>query len=89
MTTGGPPDGEQGLTDMCFWAQILQDARRTIYCHPDDAAVLQQAVQDQGIAHLYTVTSSPIPASGQMYLLDHQALEATQRQALRRWRPTS
>ncbi|BFP50090.1 hypothetical protein KCMC57_64580 (plasmid) [Kitasatospora sp. CMC57] len=72
------------MDEIRFWDQITQDAKRTIYCHPDDCAKIQQAVADQGIGHIFTVRSSPVVTAGRMLVVDHQALEAGMREVVQR-----
>jgi len=79
--SGEPPEAFQRLMDeIRFWDQVTQDAKRTIYCHPDDCDRICQAVVEQGTAHVFTVRRSPFAKAGQLLVVDEQALDAGMRE---------
>ncbi|MFE0039458.1 hypothetical protein [Streptomyces sp. NPDC059015] len=83
-------DGRRILDNIRFYSQILQDAERTIYCPPDQAAAVSSAIEGEGLGHVYTVTGSCAVPDGRIILVDEQALEAATRQAAQkpiRFRP--
>jgi hypothetical protein len=75
---------EQVYTDVQFARQIRGDARRTIYCHADDAERLRSAVEAQGVADILTVTVSPLAKAGQMLVADTAAYDAAMAQTMQK-----
>lgn len=74
--------------DAAFWAQVMADASRTIFCSPADAGKVQAAVEARGVGGLITVTPSPSIEPGQLYLSDDGAVERELRRSLR-YRPAT
>lgn len=78
--------------DTAFWAQVMADAIRTIFCSPADEDRIRAAVDRHGIAGLITVTPSPAVKPGQLYLSNDNAVERVLQWELGRpirYRPTS
>lgn len=80
-----PAEPLQRLTDeIRFWHQVLEDSRRTIYCHPDRYDEVRQAVDRLENGHLFTVSASPAMPGDKLAVVDHHALEAGLREAVRK-----
>ncbi|WP_031165983.1 hypothetical protein [Streptosporangium roseum] len=70
------------LNDLRFWNQIHRDSKRTVYCAPAQAEDIRRAVEDAGMKEILTVVASRIVPDGTTYVLDVQAIEAGQREAM-------
>jgi len=72
------------FSEIRFHAQVHEDTKRTLLCPPGRAEALEAAIERRGMAHLWTVKASPVVPSGQVFVLDEQALEASFRQTVQR-----
>ena len=70
--------------EAAFWAQVAGDARRTVFCTPEDAPRVQRAVDKADVRHMITVHASPACPPGHILVVDEPALEAAQHQAIQR-----
>jgi hypothetical protein len=67
-----------------FWAQVIQDRRRTILCPPDLESRVKGMVDAYGAAGTYDVQASPLVPDDQIFVVDQRGLEAAGNQALQR-----
>lgn len=72
------------FTDLVFWAQILGDAQRIIYCEPGRVEEVRAIVEQKGLAGTITVTGNPYCPAGKLLIVDPGALEANTQQAAQR-----
>jgi hypothetical protein len=70
--------------DVRFWAQVTGDTRRTLICPPAIADKVRAKLDELGIAGLHDVQESPYTPAGQILVVDHNAIEASTRQAIQR-----
>ena len=75
------------LDNIRFWAQVVQDARRTLVVSPELEAPVVELVEAYGLAHLVTVKTSEHLLDGNAYLVDEQAIQAELERPLRIWLP--
>jgi hypothetical protein len=75
------------LGEVRFWAQVLADAKRTVYCAPADAGRIRDMVAAEGMAHLVAVVPSRFVEPGEAIVADTNAIEAGYRQAIQKVRP--
>jgi DMSO/TMAO reductase YedYZ molybdopterin-dependent catalytic subunit len=69
------------LTEVRFWAQVLTDAERTIFCSPDNESRIKSWIAARGLAGQLTVEASPVVPDDQLIVLDQHAVEAGHRKA--------
>jgi hypothetical protein len=74
------------LTEVRFWAQVMTDAHRTVLCPPEWESRCKGFVDARGLGGLITVVASPICPTGQIVVMDTNAIEAGWRQTLQTWR---
>lgn len=67
--------------DQRFWAQIAEDTRRTALCHPDDADRVRVVLAHHGMTDQIIVEPTAYVTPGRVLLLDHNAVDACDRQA--------
>ncbi|MFP8944679.1 hypothetical protein ACLIYM_25050 [Streptomyces fenghuangensis] len=77
-------DVQRMLDDIRFHAQIIGDAKRTIYCEPAVEEAVRAAVEEMDAGHLLTVVASPACPAGRLLVIDEQALEASYRATIQR-----
>lgn len=70
------------LEDLQFWQQVLTDARRTMVCSPDVEARIKGLLAAEGMQDMVEVIVSPVCPPGQVIIIDKNALEAANRQAI-------
>lgn len=78
------------FTEARFWAQVTTDAERTIICSPTNEVRCREWIDKAGLGHLLTLLVSPFAPDDAVYVLDHHALEAGNREAFAkpvRWWP--
>lgn len=75
------------LTEVRFWAQVMTDAQRTVLCPPEWESRCKGYVDARGLGGLIKVVASPIVPPNQIVVVDENALEASNRQALQAWKP--
>ncbi|MEW1565811.1 hypothetical protein AB0454_22830 [Streptomyces sp. NPDC093509] len=71
-------------SELRFQAQVHEDSKRTLLCAPETLCELQAAIEQRGMAHLWTAAANPTVPEGQIVILDEQALEAVWQQTLQR-----
>lgn len=79
-------DVAQMLIEIRFYEQLAGDAKRVIYCEPNLADMVREAVQAAGGAALFTVRPSPACPPGKLLVVDEQGIDAAGRQNLQMWR---
>lgn len=81
----GDPLGplRQFLYDLEFGRIVRAEAKRTAFCHPDDAGRIRWFVDQSGLDDVVRVVESPLVPTGWMFLVDEQAIEAGFREDLR------
>lgn len=75
------------LTEVRFWAQVMTDARRTVFCPPEWESRCKSYVDARNLGGLITVVANPWMPPDQIVVVDENALEASNRQALQAWKP--
>lgn len=65
-----------------FWAQVREDDRRTVLCHPADVDRVREILAAHDMADQYPVETTVDVDPGRILLLDHNAAAAYQRQAV-------
>lgn len=82
MVTGG--GGLSPVEEVLFWAQTLEDSRRTVVCRPELADQVRQLLEAHGVAGMFDVREDRWVPEGQILVMDHNAIDAATRQALQR-----
>jgi hypothetical protein len=72
------------LTEVRFWAQIIGDAKRTVFCAPDLESRIKGWVDARGMGGIITVIASPGCPEGRIFIADTPAMQATMNQAMSR-----
>lgn len=72
------------ISEIRFHAQVHEDAKRTLCCAPERVEALEAAIARRGLSDLWTVVGSPAVPSGQVIVLDEQALQASMNQTSQR-----
>ena len=78
------------LTEARFWVQVATDAERTIICSPENESRIKSWIDGRGLEHILKVMVETYVPDDQMFVIDHNAIEASQRQYLARpldWHP--
>lgn len=73
------------LTEARFWVQVTTDSERTIICSPENESRIKGWIDARGMGHVLTVLVERYVPDDQIFVLDHNAFEASQRQW--RWKP--
>jgi hypothetical protein len=58
------------------------ESERTIMCHPDRAVELRWRIDQAGADDVLTVVENPAIPPGDIYIIDHNAIEAGMRESL-------
>ncbi|MBC9000525.1 hypothetical protein [Micromonospora aurantiaca (nom. illeg.)] len=74
--TGGDAEAE-----VRFWAQVIEDERRTVYCEPGRVTEVRQLLTEHDMGDQFDVHESPACLPGQILMVDHNALDAAMRQS--------
>ena len=72
------------IDEIRFWQQVLTDSERTVICNPDLESRCKGYVAARGLEGVITVEASPACPVDQIFVFDHNALEANLRQVLAR-----
>jgi hypothetical protein len=72
------------LTEITFWAQVIGDAERTVYCPPEYESRIKCWVEARGMAGIIKVEASRMVPDGQIIVVDHNAIEASMRETMQR-----
>jgi hypothetical protein len=70
--------------DVRFRAQVTADYRLTLLCPPSLIDKVRAKLAELGMDGLHDVDESPFVPDGQIFVLDHNAVEAATRQAIQR-----
>lgn len=70
--------------DVRFWAQILEDSRRTLICPPDLESRVKTRIAAMGLDRQFTVMVSPYAPDGAIYLVDLNGMDADTNQSMLR-----
>ena len=76
------------IDDVRFWAQVVEDSRRTLVVPPDLESRAIEMVKARGLAHVVTVKVSDVLPEHTVYMIDEQAIEADLRQTVQQRRPS-
>ena len=68
--------GEDMLTEIRFWQQVVGDSKRTVVCSPDLESRCKGYVEARGLGHLITVIASPACPDDRLFVIDEQAMNA-------------
>lgn len=71
------------LTEARFWAQVIGDARRTVYCSPENESRCKGYVAARGMAGIVAVVASPAVPDDRLLVVDDSGIEADWREASR------
>ena len=82
------PTGLAPIENLRVWLQEFHDSERTIMCSPEWESRIKTMVAMSPCAGLWTVTVQPWMSDDQVYVMDHNAMEAASRQAMQRIRNT-
>lgn len=72
------------LSEIKFWQQVMTDAQRTVICSPEMESRCKGFVEARGLAGIITVKASPVVPNDRLIVLDEQALQAANHQAMTR-----
>lgn len=64
------------LTEIKFWSQVMTDAKRTIFCSPENESRCKGYIAARGLSGLLTVIVSPAVADNRLFIVDEQAIRA-------------
>jgi hypothetical protein len=76
----------QLITNLRFWAQMIEDSKRTLYCQPGQGEAVKATVAAEGMDGMFTVRETPVCPEGRVIIVDEQALEAAYAETLQKWR---
>lgn len=63
------------LTEVKFWAQVVNDAKRTVLCAPDLESRIKGLVDARGMGGIITVKASPAVPGDRLYVVDGSVLQ--------------
>jgi hypothetical protein len=69
--------GNDPLTEVRFWAQVLTDSKRTVVCNPDLESRIKGWVEARLMGGLITVVPNPFCPADQVFVIDKHALAAS------------
>lgn len=73
--------------DVRFWAQVIEDSRRTIICSPELESRVKCHLDALGVAGLHDVVVSELVPGDAIYVADMGAIEASVNETMQRtWR---
>lgn len=72
------------MENLRVWLQDLIDSERTIMCSPEWESRIKTLVALSPCAGLWTVTVMPWMSDDLVYVVDHNAMEASARQSMQR-----
>lgn len=72
------------LTEVRFWAQVMTDSERTILCSPENESRIKSWIDARGCGGILKVTAEGYVPDDRIFVIDHNAIEASTRQALSR-----
>lgn len=70
------------LTEVRFWSIVAKNAKRTVLCSPDLESRCKGYVQAAGLAGIITVVASPGCPNDQVFVVDEQAMRASQNERM-------
>jgi hypothetical protein len=76
---------DEVLTEARFWVQVTTDSERTIICSPENESRIKSWIDARGLGHILKVMVETYVPDDQMFVIDHNAIEASQRQWI--WKP--
>lgn len=68
------------LTEVRFWAQVMTDSERTIICSPENESRIKSWIDARGCGGILKVQVERFVPDNQIFVMDHNAIEASQRQ---------
>ncbi len=71
-------------SEVKFWATVLEESKRTVYCAPEWESRVKGVIDAHGLAGLYEVVVNRHLPTDAIFLADHNALEASVRESLQR-----
>ncbi|MFE2600120.1 hypothetical protein ACFXCZ_27135 [Streptomyces sp. NPDC059396] len=72
------------LDELRFTMQVVNDAKRTLICEPDNAHEVRSLIDSMGASAAFDVKASTYCPPGQIIVLDEQALTASANQTFQR-----
>ena len=71
------------LEEVAFWAQIFDDAKRTVYCNPELESRAKGHIDALQMGGIFEVIATPNMPEDQVLVVDTQALEAEMSKPIR------
>lgn len=68
------------LTEVRFWLQVTADSERTIICSPENESRIKTWINARNCGGILKVQVETFVPDDQIYVIDHNAIEASQRQ---------
>lgn len=72
------------LTEVQFWMQVIADSERTIICSPENESRIKSWIDARGCGGILKVIVETYMPNDQIFVMDHNAIEASTRQMLAR-----
>ncbi|MGH3381868.1 MAG: hypothetical protein ACRDP6_44785 [Actinoallomurus sp.] len=72
------------LTEVRFWAMVIADRERTIVCSPENESRIKCWIDARNCGGIFKVIVERYMPDDQIFVMDHNAIEASTRQALAR-----
>lgn len=68
------------LDNVKFWAQAIEESKRTLVCSPENESRVKSYVDARGLSGLYEVLVTPNVPDDLIVVMDQNAIEASTRQ---------
>jgi hypothetical protein len=68
------------LTEVRFWMQMMRDSERTIICSPENESRIKSWIDARNCGGILKVLVERYVPDDQIFVMDHHAIEASQRQ---------
>lgn len=65
------------LTDVRFWQQVMTDAKRTVFCSPENESRCKGYIAARGLEWLIAVKATPAVPDDRLFVVDEEAIKAT------------
>ncbi|XTZ13946.1 hypothetical protein ACQSSU_20830 [Micromonospora echinospora] len=72
------------LTEVRFWAQVIEESRRTVLCAPGRADEVKALLDRHSMAGMFDVHETPEVRTDQILMLNHNTIRAVTEQAIQR-----
>jgi hypothetical protein len=68
-------------TEVRFWAQVIDDSKRTVICSAELESRVKGWVEARGMGGIITVQADRLMPDDQIYIIDTPAIEASARES--------